>query len=95
MERCHLAKRAGLASGNLGAGVVSRGQEFAQYFREIWSKHLDELTCYYKLGDSARTVDVSHPPIIPWDRLIASSLWIAYEQAKQEQQNPPDLAWSQ
>ena len=68
---------------------------FAQYFREVWTKHFDTLTSHYNLGDWARTVDVSHSPMLPWDRLIASSLWIAYDEAKQDQSDPPDLAWSQ
>ena len=68
---------------------------FAQYFKEIWNKHFDTLTQHYKLGNWARNADISHSPMLPWDRLIASSLWIAYEQAKQEQTNPPDLAWTQ
>ena len=33
--------------------------------------------------------------MLPWDRLIAFSLWIAYDEAKQDQSDPPDLAWSQ
>ena len=68
---------------------------FAQFFKEVWNKHFDTLVLPYKLGEWAWKADISHSPMIPWDRLFASSLWVAYEQAKQEQADPPDFAWTQ
>ena len=68
---------------------------FAQYFKEVWARHFEELSQPYQLGEWARNVDICHSPMMPWDRLIASSLWLAYEQAKLSNKDPPDLAWTQ
>ena len=67
---------------------------FNQYFKHVWKSHGPRLTKKYRLPSWALDFDVAHCQLIPWDRLLASSFHLAYDQACNEQPNPPPLQWS-